>query len=263
MEKDNLRLDGGHANGRIARKGSAADFRRIESASRKIPVTLHSPEMKRLYMRLFHDMQIQAHYIGLLGRMKLDGATVDQVEEELQTLLEYLSAEADRAIDCASSLCKAHGITKPASYDTVPLALEVRVISRLSRRYLELILKVDQLMPILDTLHIEDLINSRELGERKAIHKRAVRRVAGTARALRYRLQRRITNEQRMLAPANSITAAPGKPGGRGKSKNAAENRSHHARPSTVRVMETSDQKDVSGAVVVTDAESVNNSPAD
>ena len=44
----------------------------------------------------------------------------------------------DEAIDSAEALCKVHGITRLATYDAQPLAIEVMVISSFGRRYLEL-----------------------------------------------------------------------------------------------------------------------------
>ena len=56
-----------------------------------------------------------------------------------------------------------------ATYATEPLAIEVKVISSFGRRYLELMTKVDRLMPMLETLAIDDVIEVSRLDLQKAL----------------------------------------------------------------------------------------------
>jgi hypothetical protein len=58
----------------------------------------------------------------------------------------------------------------------------VKVISSFGRRYLELMTKVDRLMPMLETLAIDDVIGVSRLDLQKALAKKSVRQVAGAAR---------------------------------------------------------------------------------
>src|SRR5450432_598767 len=88
----------------------------------------------------------------------------------------------NEAIDGAETLCKTHGITRVATYDTEPLTIEVKVISSFGRRYLELMTKVDQLMPMLETLAIDEVIGVAQLDLQKALARKSVRQVAGAAR---------------------------------------------------------------------------------
>src|SRR5450432_4246185 len=88
----------------------------------------------------------------------------------------------NEAIDGAETLCKTHGITRVATYDTEPLTIEVKVISSFGRRYLELMTKVDQLMPMLETLAIDEVIEVAQLDLQKALARKAVRQVSGAAR---------------------------------------------------------------------------------
>ncbi|WP_136415984.1 AcaB family transcriptional regulator [Herbaspirillum sp. ST 5-3] len=189
-----IQSDQGGINAKILAKEVKADFRRVEAASRKIPTSFCSPEVKRLFVRCFNSMQLNTHFISVMARTKLPHEMVEKVEAGLQHQLEKLTADVDKAIDSAAALCTAHGITSLASYDTAPLALEVKVISKFGRRYLELLSKVDQLMPMLETLAIDDVITLRELDRHKAQFKRAVRQVAGTARNFKSGLQRRMNS---------------------------------------------------------------------
>ena len=69
-----------------------------------------------------------------------------------------VTASLNQAIDGAEALFKAHGITSAATYDTVPMDVEVHVLSSIGRRYLEVLGKLDQLMPLLQTLEIHEVI---------------------------------------------------------------------------------------------------------
>lgn len=177
-----IRLDQGGINARILAKEAKVDFRRVESASRKIQATFYSPEVKRLFVRYLNSMQLNTYLISVIARTKLPHVVIETVEGALRERLEELHAEVNEAIDSAETLCKAHGITRLATYDTEPLAIEVRVISSFGRRYLELMTKVDQLMPMLETLAIDDVIEVAQLDLQKALAKKSVRQVAGAAR---------------------------------------------------------------------------------
>lgn len=177
-----IRLDQGGINARILAKEAKVDFRRVESASRKIPTAFSSPEVKRLFVRYFNSMQLNMYLTSVIARAKLPHVLIEKVEATLKTQLEKLHAEINEAIDSAEALCKAHGITRLATYDTEPLAIEAKVISSFGRRYLELMTKVDQLMPMLETLAIDDVIDVAQLDLQKALAKKSVRQVAGAAR---------------------------------------------------------------------------------
>ena len=177
-----IRLDQGGINARILAKQAKVDFRRVESASRKIQAMFYSPEVKRLFVRYLNSMQLNIYLISVIARTKLPHVVIETVEGALKERLEKLHAEVNEAIDSAEALCKVHGITRLATYDTEPLAIEVKVISSFGRRYLELMTKVDQLMPMLETLAIDDVIEVAQLDLQKALAKKSVRQVAGAAR---------------------------------------------------------------------------------
>ncbi|GIK83186.1 MAG: hypothetical protein BroJett024_42910 [Alphaproteobacteria bacterium] len=187
-----IRLDQGDVNARILAKEAKVDFRRVESASRKIPTTFRSPEVKRLFARCFNSMQLNMYITSVIARTRLPHVVIEKIEATLKAQLEYMHAELNASFDAAEVLCKTHGITRVATYDTEPLAIEVRVISSFGRRYLELMTKVDQLMPILETLAIDEVIEVAQLDLQKALAKKSVRRVAGAARNFAVGLRQRM-----------------------------------------------------------------------
>ncbi len=108
------------------------------------------------------------YLISVVARTKLLSSVIEKVEGALKAELESLHTEVNEAIDGAEALCKNHGVTYLATYDTEPLAIEAKVISPFERRYLELMTKVDRLMPMLEPLSIDDVIEVAQLDLGKA-----------------------------------------------------------------------------------------------
>lgn len=84
-----------------------------------------------------------------------------------------------------------HHIDSLATYAIDPLVLDARVLGKIGRRLLELIGKIDQLMPMLETLAIDELISESQLNIKKSVFKKAVRSVAGVVRTLKSGLQKK------------------------------------------------------------------------
>lgn len=188
------RGDDGQINQRLLAREAKTDYlARIESVRRLIPATFSSPEAKRLFLRFFDSMQMNTHFISVIARTRLPDEAIERIEAQLQQQLSGFTEELNQAIDSGHTLLQAHGITSLGQYEVLPLQLDVRVTSSLGRRYLELLLKVDQLMPILETLAIDEVITQRELQLRKGLYKNmvkqvgyGVRRLAGGIRARMY-----------------------------------------------------------------------------
>ena len=80
---------------------------------------------------------------------------IAKIEDSIRAKIETVNQNLNTAIDGAEVLFTAHGITSTATYDTVPLDVDVHVLSSIGRRFLELLGKLDQLMPLLQTLEIQ------------------------------------------------------------------------------------------------------------
>ena len=178
-------------NRKLLARQAAAKTDRIESASRKVSVTLSSPEGKRLYLRCFEITQINFHYITVFARMKVADAEVERIEQELRTMLDSRLARLNQALVDTEAKCMAHGISALATYDVEPLRFEAKVFSMLDRRLLELIEKVDQIMPMLETLCIDEAMTPSQLIIEKSRIKKAVRGTTKAARIIRATLERR------------------------------------------------------------------------
>lgn len=168
-------LDTGEANNRILSKQEyRADFRRVEGASLKRTTNLSSAEGKRLFHRCFYSFQASLYFISVMGRAKLDHDVVERIELDIRESIDAATKEINQAIDGAEHLLREHNIEQVATYDTVPLELEIGVTSALGRRYFDLMHKLDLVMPLLQTLAIEEVITEREHEMRRSRFKRIV-----------------------------------------------------------------------------------------
>lgn len=191
-ESEWVKTDQGGVNARILAKQAKADFRRIEAASLKLPARFTSPEGKRFFVRLFMTLQLNSHFVSVIARTRLDHDEIAQVESVLRELLEAADARLTEAIEDAEALFKAQAITAMASYDTVPMEVEVGVLSSNGRRYLEVLGKLDKLMPLLQTLEIHEVLTPAVVDKQRALIKRQVRDVANAARRFASGLRRRM-----------------------------------------------------------------------
>jgi len=198
-----IRLDQGGVNARILAREAKADFRRVEAASVKISTRFYSAEGKRLFVRMFATLQLASYFISTIARTRLEHEDIQKIETALRDRMEAVAHTLDQAIDGAEALFSAHGINAAATYDAQPLEVGVGVLSSTGRRYLEVIGKLDQLMPLLQTLEIHEVITTQALDQQRALLKRQVRDVASSARALAAGLRRR------MNAGPNAGRAAP------------------------------------------------------
>ncbi|RTL56513.1 MAG: DUF1845 domain-containing protein [Rhodocyclaceae bacterium] len=187
-----IKVDQGGVNARILAKEAKADFRRVEAASLKIPTRFTSAEGKRFFARLFNTLQLNAHFISVIARTRLDHEDVAKVEASIRAQVDAVANSLNQAIDGAEALFKAHGITSTATYDTLPLDVDVQVLSSIGRRYLEVLGKLDQLMPLLQTLEIHEVITTQTVDIQRATLKRQVRDVANGARNFAMGMRRRM-----------------------------------------------------------------------
>ncbi len=187
-----VKMDQGGVNARIIAKETKTDFRRVEAASLKMAARFTSAEGKRFFVRLFNTQQLNAHFISVIARTRLDHEDIAKVETAIRVQLEAVTEKLNQAIDGAEALFKAHGITAIATYDTVPLEVEVGVLSSSGRRFLEVLVKLDQLMPLLQTLEIHEVITTQAVDIQRATLKRQVRNVANGTRNFAMGLRRRM-----------------------------------------------------------------------
>ncbi len=166
---------------------------------------------KRFFARLFNTLQLNAHFISVIARTRLDHEDIAKIEDIIRTQMDTVTASLNQAIDGAEALFNAHGITSTATYDTVPLDIDVHVLSSIGRRFLEVLGKLDQLMPLLQTLEIHEVITTQAVDIQRASLKRQVRDVANGARSfamgLRRRMNAMVLREGSAVRESESVSA--------------------------------------------------------
>jgi hypothetical protein len=204
-------LDSGEANRRILAKDEyRADFRRVEAASLKRRTCLASAEGKRIFARCFYSFQASIYFISTLGRTKLPRESIEQIEQAVRAKLEVATRELNKAIDGAELLLKNNNIESVATYDTVPLEVEIGITSALGRRYFELIHKLDQIMPLLQTLEIEEVVNEQQAERQRSNLKRIVLAMSSTARNFSMGVRRRMNEADAKKGEGDDKRNRPG-----------------------------------------------------
>lgn len=187
-----VKTDQGAVNARILAREAKADFRRVEAASLKLRTHFTSAEAKRLFVRMFNTLQLNAHFISVIARTRIDHQDIEKEEASLRADIDAAKNILNQALDGAEALFKANGISSFATYDTQPLVIEVGILSSSGRRYLEVLNQFDQLMPLLQTLEIHEVITTQELDIQRAALKRRIKDIANSARRLATGLRRRM-----------------------------------------------------------------------
>lgn len=186
-----IKQDHGEMNQKLLQRQAPASLSPVESAGREVKMSLSSPEGKRLFLRFFDITQLHMHYVSKIARLSLPDQEIEQVEQQVFELIVEKMRLVDNEMVRVEQQLRAHHIDSLATYAVKPLLLDTRVLGKMGRRMLELIGKVDQLMPMLETLAIDELISESELNIKKSTYKKTVRSVAGVVRSLKTGLQKK------------------------------------------------------------------------
>ena len=205
------RVEHSVVNARILAREVRADFKDVEAASLKMVSHFTSPEGKRVFVRFFNSFQLIVYFISVICRTKLTPESVAQVEDHIRRNLEQLNSRLNTNIDGAEVLFKNNGITVFASYDTEPLKLQVSIISSIGRRFYEILNKFDQLMPLLQTLEIHDVITLHDADTQRLALKREIRGFVRSTRGLASGLRQRMKEQSSMDTPYEQYDDQGGK----------------------------------------------------
>lgn len=186
-----IKGDQGKINARLIARAGQTDLSRIESATRLINTTLTSPEAKRWFLRYFHMMQVNMHFISVTARTSLPAEQIDAAETQMMEMLVAVAALLDKEIVSTNKVFANNGITM-GTYQAEPFNADVIVLSRFGRRYLELFGKVDLLMLMLEMLVMDEFIESPEQQKRKMRYKKAISGISSAARNLKIDFHKKI-----------------------------------------------------------------------
>jgi hypothetical protein len=184
-----LRIDPGDVNPVILSEQDQTRFKSIEGASVRVKARFVSPEGKRLFVRLYQYFQVNVYIISVIARSWRVSALVPKAEAQLAKKMQAAARRINALLDETDHAFRQYGILQAAGYEAAPLWVEVGVMSFMGRQYLELIERLDQLMPMLYTLEIEGAETQVVLDRKRSEIKHLVKRVASAAsfqaRALR------------------------------------------------------------------------------
>lgn len=171
-------------NAKIERRISTRDYlEALESAYVEYPTVINSPVIKRVYIRFFDATQLNVHHISVYGRIGLREEQVVQVEDRIRKSLEDVDAYLNEKLRECEALFQANGITAMPRH-LAPKEFRVRVISPLSRKFLNALIKADQVVGMIELLVIEDLIKTTRGEMLIAEVRNRLRKIAVGARTL-------------------------------------------------------------------------------
>jgi hypothetical protein len=170
-------------NARMLAKIEKSRLTRYEGSHIPFEVVLRSPEIKRVFARSFNSFQANMFIMLAQARQQFPKEVVDSVEQDIRKRIDQCMDQAKLEIAAAEKLCEDNGVMRRVDYADEPIVVRAQVISSDGLRYLKLVLKIDQLMVVLETLAAVNLLGGKTLDRRKKHFKRAVLQIAGTVLA--------------------------------------------------------------------------------
>lgn len=170
-------------NARMLARIEKSRLTRYEGSHIPFDVILRSPEIKRVFARSFNSFQANMFIMLAQARQQFPKEVVDNVEKEIRKSISQCMEQTKREIAAAEKLCEKNGVARSVEYADEPIVVSAHVISSDGLRYLKLVLKIDQLMVMLETLAAANLLGGNTADRRKKHFKRAVLQIAGTVLA--------------------------------------------------------------------------------
>jgi hypothetical protein len=171
-------------NARMLAKIAKSRLTRYEGSHIPFDVVLRSPEIKRVFARSFNSFQANMFIMLAQARQQFPKEVLDNVEQDIRKRIDRCMDQAKREIAAAEKLCEKNGVARSVEYADEPIVVSAHVISSDGLRYLKAVLKIDQLMVMLETLAAANLLGGNTADRRKKHFKRAVLQIAGTVLAL-------------------------------------------------------------------------------
>lgn len=208
----------------------------------KLPITLKSPLVQHMFKRVYDITGRHAHYIQVLGPVLLprdEGsaealqACNDLVTNTIQNGMEHF----DKSIQQLEAVIADANIKVRPTYQS-PQLIEAPVLSPIQRQFLDLFLKADELVEVMDTLYLHGEMPDKDRSELQRAIKWRLRNVAASSEnmfnSIRKRIdpstQKEVTAKTGLelppsdaLPPEDADEAAPTNTSGEGKAKPSAK----------------------------------------
>lgn len=171
-------------NARMLAKIAKSRLTRYEGSHIPFEVVLLSPEIKRVFARSFNSFQANMFIMLAQARQQFPKEVIDSVEQDIRDRIDQCMDQAKLEIAAAEKLCEKSSVVRSVEYADESIVVSAHVISSDGLRYLKFVLKIDQLMVMLETLAAAGFLGGNTADRRKKHFKRVVLQITGTVLAL-------------------------------------------------------------------------------
>ena len=201
----------------LAKRDWLAD---LQTAYLKQRVSLRHARTKSHYVRYFGVAAINVHFIEQAARTRLGPEILEKAEALLLERLADSMKDIDHQTVRANTLLESEGITALPEYVQAPLEIEAKCTSPQITRYLELIVKADRLLTLLEALRLSGVVTTSAYDRQVGLVVKRLVSVARVARQLATGLRKRANAKGASGAPLP--VAATGQPSAEATSRSTA-----------------------------------------
>ena len=191
---------------RLARRdwlASAEGARDIE------PCAFFHPKIKSHFLRYYGPTAYNLHYMEVHARANVRLREFPELIEQAGQLVAEAIGAATKEIDqytrAAEQILKDNGVSQSVRYGTGPLLVPAEIISPYCGTYLELIMKADRLMSLLEYQRLRRYITNADCDKEFSRVDRLLKSVASTAFGLAKGLRKRTQTEGEDVGAASAI----------------------------------------------------------
>ena len=180
---------------------------KFQGASLLLPVEFGSPLVQNAFKRTFYITARNSHFISVFGRILLGEEKITEPEKHVRNAFNNAAEDFDRKLKAAQAIVADAAITRFATYSATRKA-EVQIITPISKRHLELLVKADEFLLLVNTLWLHGEIDGSERARRELEVKRKLRGVVAATRNMFLALRNELNRRKPEAAPvANADTA--------------------------------------------------------
>lgn len=125
-------------------------------------LVLDTEEAQRVYQRTFSEILKNLYYLSVIARISSDDErAIDELNEQVEVkFVDFFDCLEDEAVRL-SALCYDNAVTALPTY-SMPLEVDVDVSSPMAKRYLQLLIKLDRIVKLLDSLWLSEHFTAKQ-----------------------------------------------------------------------------------------------------
>jgi len=168
----------GDLNPQIVAKIQRSRLSRLEGASAPMPVTLYSPEAKRLFARFFDSVQANYRHMMMRAKHQFPADVTRTVKDVLAGEVNLARAIVQHGLQQALQLAATQVVDAAPHYPDLPLDLTAHVYVAFGTQFLDLLREVDRWMVVHDALAARGVMAGAATQRDKRAIKRLVKQIA-------------------------------------------------------------------------------------